>query len=167
MNPELQEQPPKPPEIVEINDLQNKDVILSKISEHKKHSPNPNPTPTYVKVKPNPIEKKNVFYKIFNFLKFIKQLFTKKYREIKYRKIESVTTTTNDLITIPLNHITNKNKDEVNQLISKISRTDNLGFSKHCIRNKKNGRVVIDFGTLDDLKSRYNDDYEIVESAIK
>lgn len=35
------------------------------------------------------------------------------------------------------------------------------------IKNKKNGRVVMDCGTVEQLKNKYGDDYEIVESAIK
>lgn len=39
--------------------------------------------------------------------------------------------------------------------------------STYIVRNRKTGSVIITKGTIDTLKSQYNNDYEIVEPAIK
>jgi len=53
--------------------------------------------------------------------------------------------------------------------LSKID-IDHSPFKKvtrNIIRHKKTGRVVIFDGTVEDIKKTFNEDYELVEAAIK
>jgi hypothetical protein len=141
---------------IEIDNKKNRDFIEKMV---KKSKPIDLDVPISVY-----IPKVNIFKRIWS---AICGFFRKKYREIRYKKIASVPEIKNGLITIPMDRVTDKNAEEVGYLSQKIARTNNLGRGTFCIKHKSKGRVIIDMGTFDDMRRKYGDEYEIVESEIK
>ena len=120
----------------------------------------------------NKIKKGNIllvlFKKVYNIYCKINRFFLRKRKIDKWFKKSHVHLThesPSDIKTVAVKDITDKDVNELGRARGFQRKTDRTGNAINAVRNTKTGVVVMVTGSAQEIKAKFNEDYEVVEST--